>query len=460
MLEFPVNHHKGKELIKRNVLVLDADGGISNPLRQLVSETLVFSYARSAAEAKLLLHERQFCVCLVVFDAHFLVRQDEVEQLISGPSTAEWIALAEPQTLACREFQSFVLRAFHDYHTLPLDPRRLAMTIGHACGRSQLRASLGEKKEGNGRYNICGTSPAMNAFFNRLEKVIQTDVPVLIGGETGTGKELVAQAIHKFSKRSGGPLVVVNCGAIPANLIQSELFGHEKGAFTGASQRHIGKIESANGGVLFLDEIGDLPLDMQVSLLRVLQERTISRVGSLQMIPVNFRVIAATHVNLQDAIVQGRFREDLYYRLNVLHLELPPLRKRGGDIARLADTVFQKYAAVCKNGQVKGFSKETLRVMSAYDWPGNVRELINRVQRAMVMSENRLLSPVDLGLDTFASSLEGGRLEVARASFDRDVLEASLRTNGNKVSQAARQLGVSRVTLYRMMNKLSIPLAQ
>ena len=447
-------------MTKRNVLVLDAEGSVSKQLRELARNDFSIFDTCSLAEANVLLGKIPFCASLIVFCSNHSWPQDEVEQVISGPSHSEWIALTDSQALENPEFQSFLLRAFNDHHTLPLDLPRLLITIGHACGRSRLRTALTEKKQDNNQYHIYGTSPVMRTFLVSLRKVIHTDVSVLIGGETGTGKELVAQAIHKFSKRSSAPMVVVNCGAIPANLIQSELFGHEKGAFTGATQRHIGKFEAAKGGVLFLDEIGDLPLDMQVSLLRVLQERAIFRVGSSQMIPVDFRVIAATHVNLQDAIAQGRFREDLFYRLNVLHLELPPLRERGSDITLLAETVFQKFAPISKNNHVKGFSKEALRIMRTYNWPGNVRELINRVQRAMVMSENRLLSPDDLGLEALADKLPGLTLDSARASFDRDVLETSLRTNGNKVSKTARELGVSRVTLYRMMNKLSIPLAQ
>lgn len=449
-----------KSLTKRNVLVLDAGGILGTHIRELARNDFEVFDARSPTEAKVLLLQIPFCASLVVFSSTHPWTQDEVEQVISGPSNSEWIALAESQVLENPEFQSFLLRAFHDHHTLPPDLPRLLITIGHACGRSRLRATLCGNRQVHNRFHIHGTSPVMRVFLTSLDKVVHTDAPVLIGGETGTGKELVAQAIHKFSKRSSFPMVVVNCGAIAANLIPSELFGHEKGAFTGATQRHIGKIEAAKGGVLFLDEIGDLPLDMQVSLLRVLQERTVCRVGSSQTIPVDFRVIAATHVNLQDAIAQGKFREDLFYRLNVLHLELPPLRERGNDIILLAEAVFQKYAPASKNSQIRGFSKEALRVMRTYDWPGNVRELINRVQRAMVMSENRLLSPVDLGLEDIASKLSGLTLDSARACFDRDVLVTSLRTNGNKVAPTARQLGVSRVTLYRMMNKLSIPLAQ
>ena len=447
-------------MIQRNVLVVDDSGIVSDQLRQSGIKDIEFSYVKLVPQAKQLLHSKKIAVGLLVFDSHFLEKQEEIDQIISQTSLTDWIALANPEVFRLRECQSLVVRAFHDYHTLPFDLQRLLMSIGHALGRANLRESLSQRKKETNRFDICGASPVMASFFTRLDKVIHSDAPVLIGGETGTGKELVAQAIHKFSKRENGPMVVVNCGAIPINLIQSEFFGHEKGAFTGATHRHIGKIESAKGGVLFLDEIGDLPIDMQVSLLRVLQEHTISRVGSMHMIPVDFRVIAATHVNLNDAISSGRFREDLYYRLNVLHLDVPPLRDRGDDIILLAETVFEKYSDKSNNSPVKGFSKESLKVMTTYDWPGNVRELISRVQRAMVMSENRLLSPADLGLDQLGQKSKPPTLDKARASFDRDMLESSLRKNGYIVAQAARQLGVSRVTLYRMMNKLSIAQTQ
>lgn len=299
----------------------------------------------------------------------------------------------------------------------------------------------------------------MQAFFRRLEKVLNADLPVLVGGETGTGKELVAKAIHDHSIRSKGPFVAVNCGAIPQNLIQSELFGHERGAFTGAQQRKIGSIEAANGGVLFLDEIGDLPLNLQANLLRVLQERTITRLGSTQAIPVDFRIISATHVDLQQAIQNGTFREDLYYRLGVIHLDLPPLRSRDGDIPLLADVFFKKLSANHKNFSANAFSSQALRAMNAYSWPGNVRELINRVHRALILCEGKLINASDLGLEDYIEATEAKTLEDARASLDRTILEVSLRNNGNNVSQAARQLGVSRVTLYRMMSKHNIATA-
>ncbi|MEO8411199.1 MAG: sigma 54-interacting transcriptional regulator, partial [Propionivibrio sp.] len=236
----------------------------------------------------------------------------------------------------------------------------------------------------------------------------------------------------------------------------SELFGHEKGAFTGATQRKIGSIEAANGGDLFLDEIGDLPLEHQVNLLRVIQERTICRLGSTVMIPVDCRIIAATHVDLEEAIRNKKFREDLYYRLHVLHLDLPPLRARAGDIPLLAETIFRNYAAGRTNCRAAGFSAQALRALSEHHWPGNVRELMNRVHRAVILSDNRLISATDLGLDAVNAihdEIVIAKLEDARASFDRSVIQNCLRANANNVSKTARQLGVSRVTLYRMMNK-------
>ena len=232
----------------RGVVVIDSQGNISNQLQTSAIADIEFHCVESVADARQLLCKQPCSVGLVVFDASSTLRQEDVEPLISAASTTEWIALVTAQSLESSDFQSFVLGAFHDYHTLPLDLHRLLITIGHAYGKAHLRLSLNDKKDGElGRFGIYGTSPAMRAFFRRLEKVIDVDLAVLIGGETGTGKELVAQAIHKNSRRSKGPFVAVNCGAIPVNLIQSELFGHEKGAFSGAVQRKIGSIEAAKG---------------------------------------------------------------------------------------------------------------------------------------------------------------------------------------------------------------------
>jgi len=445
----------------RNVLLIDSSACVSQQIQPLGTKDLDFYCVHSFDDAHRELSHRAYSVGLIVIDPGKSQNQEEIESLIASTTLTEWIAIVSPQSLETQSFRTFVANAFHDYHTLPIDLHRLAVTIGHAMGKFHLRHSLVEEIiENSGRFGISGKSPPMCKFLIQLEKVIAADLAVLIGGETGTGKELVARAIHNHSQRSNGPFVAVNCGAIPGSLIQSELFGHEKGAFTGAGQRKIGSIEAANNGVLFLDEIGDLPLNLQSNLLRILQERSITRLGSTQAIPVDFRIVAASHIDLQKAVQTGHFREDLYFRLNVLHLDLPPLRHRENDVLLLAEVILRKLSE--KNGHCRahGFSAQASRVMCAYQWPGNVRELINRIHRAIIFCENKLIGPADLGLDAYVegdTDAQGSQtLEDARASFDKKFLENCLRLNGNNVSRTARQLGVSRVTFYRMMEKHKI----
>jgi DNA-binding NtrC family response regulator len=249
--------------------------------------------------------------------------------------------------------------------------------------------------------------------------------------------------------------VAVNCAALPATLIQSELFGHEKGAFTGATSRRIGRLESAAGGTLFLDEISDMPLDQQVNLLRFLEEKSIERVGGNQQIKIDVRIVVATHDSLQHAVDQGGFREDLFYRLNVLELEIPSLRERASDIELLANFVIKKFSKESGRQRKRGFDKHALRAMNAYPWPGNVRELINRVRRAMVMSEGRFISSIDLGLD-IAKNLPKATLRASRSKVDKTAILSALLHSHDNMSQAARELGISRTTLYRMINKFDI----
>ena len=380
-----------------------------------------------------------------------------LERLTASPDI-DWIALVRPEILATpdSDFSRLVLDGFHDYHTLPVDCARLRFDLGHAFGRASLRAQLRDGKAAEGvRHRMIGRSRVMRELFRQLDKVAKVDAPVLIGGETGTGKELAARAIHRGSSRAGQPFVAVNCGSLPATLIQSELFGYERGAFTGAHQRKVGSIEAASGGTLFLDEIGDLPLESQATLLRFLQEKTIVRLGSTQPVSVDVRVVAATHIDLEDAVRRGAFREDLFYRLNVLHLRVPALRHRSDDIELIAQEFFRDRRHQ-RSPQVQGFSREARDAMRAHHWPGNVRELLNRVQNAMVMSENRLISPADLGLEQDREAANVVTLHGARAKIEQDVIRRSLLRANHNVSQAARQLGISRVTMYRLMSKFSI----
>jgi two-component system NtrC family response regulator len=265
----------------------------------------------------------------------------------------------------------------------------------------------------------------------------------------------VARAIHNLSERRGRPFIAINCGAIPETLLESELFGHEKGSFTGAHASRRGRLEMAQGGTLFLDEIGDLPPSLQVKLLRYLQEQKLVRVGGREEITVDARVLAATNTDLQRALIDGRFREDLYFRLGVVVISLPPFREREGDIMVLAKAFLQKYTAEAKK-RVTGFSPQALRAIASYSWPGNIRELENRIKRAVIMAEGSKLSPADLELDSAHAKFEGRTLKDAREALEKDLVLRALAKNKGKVSHAAAELGVSRPTLYELMEKLGI----
>jgi two-component system NtrC family response regulator len=301
---------------------------------------------------------------------------------------------------------------------------------------------------------MLGASSQMQAVFTFIRKVAPTNAPVLILGESGTGKEMVAQALHRRSPQKSGPFVGINCNAIPENLLESELFGHEKGAFTGAHTLRKGHIEMAAGGTLFLDEIGDLPAPVQVKLLRFLQEKRFQRVGGRQEIQSDARVIAATNVNLRESVSAGRFREDLYFRLAVVVIEVPPLRDRGEDIVLIAKEFLQR--SVAQHGKPKLiFSPDALQATTAYNWPGNVRELQNRVQRAVIMVEGTRVTAEDLELAGVGSSAPQ-TLKEAREEAEREIVRDVLRRHRGKITSAAQELGVSRPTLYELMEKLGI----
>ena len=313
--------------------------------------------------------------------------------------------------------------------------------------KAKLENELQDKRFGE----IVGACESMREVFRKVEKVASTDISVLITGETGTGKELVAHEIHRRSPRVRGPFVTINCGAIPENLIESELFGHVKGAFTGAVMNRPGKFHLANAGSLFLDEIGELPLNLQVKLLRALQERVVMRVGSSKPERVAIRVIAATNRNLEDMVREGRFREDLYYRLNVVNLWLPPIRDRGDDVLIIAKMFLSKYAEELTS-PVKGFSPAAIAAVKRYSWPGNVRQLQNRIKKALVLCERTLLGPEDLDLGP-AEEMGIMPLEKAKEDFQRRyVLEVLARNNGNR-TQTARDLGVDPRTIFRYLEK-------
>lgn len=302
---------------------------------------------------------------------------------------------------------------------------------------------------------LLGTSPQMQQVFTIIRKVAGSVAPVLILGESGTGKEMAAMALHRRSSRKDGPFVAINCSAIPETLLESELFGHEKGSFTGAHAQRKGRIETASGGTLFLDEIGEIPLQLQVKLLRFLQEQRIERVGGRQELQVDTRVVAATNVELKKAIIEGRFREDLYYRIAVVILNLPPLRERTGDIRLLAQEFLRRNnAASGKEGLI--LSKDAIQALEAHSWPGNVRELENRLKRAVIMADGKRVTAQDLELESADLAPINLNLKEARESVERDIIHRALRKHSGKIAPAAADLGISRPTLYELMEKLGI----
>ncbi|HEY8586921.1 MAG TPA: sigma-54 dependent transcriptional regulator [Rhodanobacter sp.] len=366
-----------------------------------------------------------------------------------------WLAVILQETAASSPDVEHILRASADFFTTPVDVPELLKTltkIGDGCS-----VESGDE----GVVGIVGViSPAMRAAMASLRKFAPVELPVLITGETGSGKEVAARALHGLSSRREGPFIAINCGAMPVNLVQSELFGHERGAFTGANVRRIGHFEAAAGGTVFLDEIGDLPLDAQTSLLRFLQEGTLERVGSSQPLKIDVRVVAATHVNLERAISDGRFREDLYYRLNVLRLAMPPLRQREGDVELLAQHFLDAFR-LRHHGRARAFSLDARQAMRQHAWPGNVRELLNRVHRAAVVAEGSMISAADLDLGERRPSVAASpSLDLSREAAEQKALLKSLRECRFNISECARRLNVSRVTVYRLCKKHGLDVAR
>lgn len=310
----------------------------------------------------------------------------------------------------------------------------------------------------SGMGSIIGQCPEMLTVFSTIRKVATSDVPVFVTGESGTGKELVARAIHDASLRKKNPFIPINCGAIPENLLESEFFGHEKGAFTGAHSTVQGKLQFAHRGTLFLDEIGELPVNLQVKLLRFLQEGIIQRVGGREDIAVDTRTVCATNIEVAKAIQEGKFREDLFYRVSVISLHLPPLRERGDDILLLAHYFLRLFSEEYKK-RVRRFSASAVAFLRSYSWPGNVRELRNRMQRAIIMCDASTITPADLGSDQepveLAPQVPSGifSLREARNRVEIEMIEAAIERNADNIQKAAEELGVSRPTFYDLMKK-------
>ena len=345
----------------------------------------------------------------------------------------------------------------YDFLGKPVDMDELKFVLKRCFHVSELEREFREIQERlntDGFEGLLGTSRQMQSVFEAIRKVAGTDAPVLLLGESGTGKEMAARAIHHRSDRRKGSFVAINCSAIPEALLESELFGHEKGAFTGAHVQRKGRIEGASGGTLFLDEIGEVPPAIQVKLLRFLQDQRIERVGGREEIAVDTRIIAATNSDLKKGMTDGSFREDLFFRLAVVQILLPPLREREDDCCLLAQAFLQRFAGEQgKSGLV--FGADVLRAIRQHAWPGNIRELQNRVRRAVVMADGKRLTPADLDL-TSTSAVPLTTLKDAREALERDLIQQALRRHGGKIAPAAAELGISRPTFYELMDKLGI----
>lgn len=445
---------------KPTLLVVEDDLGLQKQIRW----TLDGYDVQLAADRETALNQiRRFEPAVVLLDLGLPPFPDSAEE---GLATLQQILSIAPSTKIivvtgnqdrANAVKAISLGAYDFYHK-PFDPQILDMIIARAFrvhGLEQENRALQQQRPGEVMHGIITSAPSMVQVCRTVEKVAPSDATVLLLGESGTGKELLARALHRFSNRAGERFVAINCAAIPEALLESELFGYEKGAFTGAAKQTIGKIEYASKGTLFLDEIGDLPQPLQAKLLRFLQERVIERLGGRGEIPVDVRVIGATHQNLENLIQNGSFRQDLYYRLSEISVMIPPLRDRQGDAALLAHAFLEKFSAQQRR-TLKGFTAEAIETIETYPWPGNVREMENVIKRAVIMAEGAQITAQDLGLNTSKAESEPLNLRQVREEADRRaVIRALGRTNGNIV-QAAELLGVSRPTLYDLINRCGL----
>jgi len=370
--------------------------------------------------------------------------------------STKWIALIPHDRWLEQHPDMRFSQIFYDYHHFPLQTDRFLDTLGHAYGMARLaRYELNNSSReeilvtDSSDDEIIGTSDQVKLLRHKIKAVAEENLSVLILGESGSGKELVAKNIHAQSKRSQYPFITINCASLPGSVIHSELFGHEKGAFAGADKRVIGKIEAADLGTLLLDEVADMPMNIQVSILRFLETRKIQRLGGVNEIDIDCRIILTTNVDLKAAVNEGNFREDLYHHINVMRLKVPALRERRSDIPILAESFLQHFN---KGKPKKYFSNECFRAMQSYDWPGNIRELMNRIRRALVDAPERAVHSSHLGLES-VSNANIINLSTARQLAEQKAIQEALDSCGNNHTLAAEKLGISRTSLYRLLGK-------
>ena len=445
---------------KFKILLVEDDDGLSRQLGWTLSDyELTVARDRAGAEEAF----RRLRPPVVLLDLGLPPEESGVGE---GLAALEAILALAPETKIIvatgNDSRAAAVRAValgaYDFYRKPVDPDELLLVVERAWRLYELEAEnrrLIEAMPRTAIEGIIGASPQLAQLMRSIEKVAPTDVAVLLLGESGTGKELLARALHRLSARAERPFVAINCAAIPETLLESELFGYEKGAFTGAAKQTIGKIEQAQLGTLFLDEIGDLALAMQVKLLRFLQDHVVERVGGRVAVPVDVRIICATNQDLDHLIITGGFREDLFYRLNEVRLNVPPLREREGDATVIAHYFLARFAPDFHRN-IKGFSSDALAALVMHSWPGNVRELENRVKRAVLMAEGAVITAADLELATTPSRYGTLDLRKARSHAERDVIQMALAQSGGNLSRAAKLLGISRPTLYGLLDEFKL----
>jgi two-component system NtrC family response regulator len=450
--------------MKPTLLIVDDDEAIRTQMKWALSEDYEVCFAQDRQEALVAFEAKSPAVTLL--DLGLPPSPNECDEgmavlsnILGIDNTAKVIIISGQGEK--RNAIEAVGAGAYDFLCKPVEMEELRLLLRRCIHVVELEKEyhkLQQSQRSDVFEDMLGTSPQMQAVFALIRKVAATNAPVLLLGESGTGKEMAAAAIHRRSLRKDGPFVAINCNAIPENLLESELFGHEKGAFTGAHLQRKGLLETATGGTLFLDEIGELPAAIQVKLLRFLQEQRLQRVGGRQEIQVDTRLVAATNADLEKLIDNGKFREDLYFRLAVVTIRLLPLRERGEDVVFLAREFLQRFAN--QNGGAKmAFAPDALRAISCYSWPGNVRELQNRVKRGVIMASGSRITAKDLELerDRSVASSAATTLRQAREHVEREMIEQALKRHSGKITAAAADLGISRPTLYELMEKLGIP---
>jgi two-component system NtrC family response regulator len=446
---------------KEKLLIIEDDPGLRSQLSWALTDDLDVHVAEDRESA--LATVRMESPPVVVLD---LGLPPDPNGATEGLATLESILSFKPSTkiivASGNEEKENAVKAVslgaYDFYPKPVDIDVLKLIIDRAIALyklEEMNRRLTQSKPESPLADIVTNSSEMFRVCALVERIASSDVNILLTGESGTGKEVLTQAIHNLSPRASGPFVAINCAAIPENLLESELFGHEKGAFTGAVKQTIGKVELAHEGTLFLDEIGDMPLSLQSKLLRFLEEHIIERVGGRKQIDVDLRVVAATNQDLKELIQDGQFREDLYYRLDEVGIFVPPLREREGDSVLLANFFFQKYRKKSRRA-LRGFTSAALAAVTNYNWPGNVRELENRVKRAVVLAEGKLITATDLDFESDDSQAEFPTLKQARERADIEIITSALALSRNNVSAAAKLLGVSRPTLYDLMTQFNL----